>query len=147
MRVADFVSAAFDGAIDSPWVRLKGGLVLGSDAFVGRIREWVSKKGGAEEVRWTSRMENPQARMTAAQALAGRQAERCWAVWVRIVLGGERRIDVARAYGYRDGSAITQILRRLEQSVSEDKALAARMRGLRRKWKRDENGLSPRDGG
>lgn len=140
-----FVSDVFDRTIENPWERLKGGLALGSEAFVERVREWVRKKGGAEEVRWTSRMEDGDARITAAQGLAEEQDERCWAVWVRVALGGERRIDVARAYGYRDGSAITQILKRLEQSAQRDERLVARMHGLRRAWEGKWAADSPRD--
>ena len=51
---------------------------------------------------------------------------------MRVVLGGERRIDVARAYGYSDGSAITQLLKRVEQFAKEDTVLALQMKELRR---------------
>ena len=39
----------------------------------------------------------------------------------------ERRIDIARAYGYEDGSAITQRLKRLENEDRSKPALAGRM--------------------
>jgi REP element-mobilizing transposase RayT len=125
-----FVKDAFESAVEDPWARLQGGLVLGSEAFVERVRDWVGKKSGREEVRWVSQEENPQQRRVAAQALAVRQKKRCWAVWVRVVLGGERRSDVARSYGYRGVSAITQILKRLPDSDIGNKAVAARMNAL-----------------
>ncbi len=130
---------AFEQPVESPWERLQGGLVLGGEAFVERVRRWMEKKPGREEVGWVSRMEDVRARRKVAEALAKRQEERCWEVWVRVVLGGERRIDVARAYGYRDGSAVTQILKRLEQSALSGPALSARMKALRAEH---ERGLS-----
>lgn len=57
--------------------------------------------------------------------------QRCWEEWVRVVLGGEWRIDVAQAYGYRDGRAITPMLKRLEQSAQADAGLESRMKILR----------------
>jgi len=51
-------------------------------------------------------------------------------------LGGERRIDLAREYGYKDGSAITQMLKRLELAVPADAALRARRRALEAVCKR-----------
>ena len=44
--------------------------------------------------------------------------------------GGERRIDVARACGYQDGSAITHILKRLQTEAMTKPASAARMSRL-----------------
>jgi hypothetical protein len=44
---------------------------------------------------------------------------------VRVSLGGERRIDIARAYGYKDESAITQILKRLERCSQAEPAVRA----------------------
>ena len=42
----------------------------------------------------------------------------------------ERRIDAARAHGYKDGSAITQILKRLQKETKSKPALARRMSRL-----------------
>jgi len=41
--------------------------------------------------------------------------------------GGERRIDIARARGYGDGSAITQILKRLRNRVEANPAISRRL--------------------
>ena len=46
-------------------------------------------------------------------------------------LGGERRIDVARACRYKDGSAITHILKRLQTEARSKPATAKRMARLR----------------
>jgi hypothetical protein len=44
-----------------------------------------------------------------------------------VYLGGERRIDVARASGYKDGSAITQFLKRLRNEAQSKPSIATRM--------------------
>jgi len=51
-------------------------------------------------------------------------------VWARVCLGGERRIDVARSFGYKDGSAITQMLKRLENKLPHRPALTERISTL-----------------
>jgi len=131
-----FVKDAFESAVEDPWARLQGGLVLGSEAFVEQVRARMSRKSGREEVRWVSRVEDPRVRRSAAYELAIRQEERSWAVWVRVVLGGERRSDVARSYGYRSVSAITQILKRLPHSTMGNKAVAARRNTLETELKK-----------
>jgi hypothetical protein len=54
-----------------------------------------------------ARVERGNRLVDAASLLAGKRLERPWQLWVRVHLGGERRIDIARACGYKDGSAIT----------------------------------------
>ena len=51
-------------------------------------------------------------RSTADGVLACKQPDLPWQVWIRVNLGRERRIDVAQSFGYKDGSAITQMLKR-----------------------------------
>jgi 3-methyladenine DNA glycosylase AlkC len=50
---------------------------------------------------------------------------------MRVRLGGERRIDLARECGYRDGSASTQILKRLERAALSDSAIRKRFSALK----------------
>jgi hypothetical protein len=99
---------AFGKRVASPLQELRGGLALGNDGFQKRVDSLLRKKAGGEELKWLARAERRNARSMAAGTLAARQPERPWQVWVRVHLGGERRIDIARAYGYKDGSAITQ---------------------------------------
>jgi REP element-mobilizing transposase RayT len=129
---ARFIEDAFGSVVDSPWDQLIGGLALGSANFVRRIQKLASAKGGREEVRWVSRAENPGKRQAAALALAKQQPEQPWQIWVRVVLGGERRIDVALEYGYADGSGVTQALKRLEAAASQTPVLQARMSRIRK---------------
>jgi hypothetical protein len=121
---------AFGKRVASPLEELRGGLALGNDAFQKRVDSLLRKKAGGEELKWLARAERRNARSMAAGTLAARQPERPWQVWVRVHLGGERRIDIARAYGYKDGSAITQMLKRLQQEAGSKSAMAQRMSRL-----------------
>ena len=133
---ARFVAGAFGAVLDSPWERLRFGLVLGGETFSERAKQMLKAKPGAEELRWVRRSDSGEARSVAARALAQREEERRWQVWVRVNLGGERRIDIAREYGYKDGSAITQILKRLELTMQLEPALRARAESLKAKHER-----------
>ena len=42
---------------------------------------------------------------------------------MRVILGGERRVDVGEALGYKDGSAITQVIKRLQARAAIDRRL------------------------
>ena len=52
-------------------------------------------------------------------------------VWLRVHILGERRVAVARQLGYSDGSAITQILKRLESHARHDRPLAKKLAAYR----------------
>jgi len=127
------MGGAFGRPVASPWEELRGGLALGNAAFQKRVDSLLRKKKGRDELRWVGRAERGNRRIAAAGVLAGKQPERPWQVWVRVNLGGERRINVARAYGYKDGSAITQILKRLQAQARSEPALARRMSRLKGK--------------
>jgi hypothetical protein len=124
------INDAFGKTVANPWEQLRGGLALGDREFQKRIDSLLSKKAGQEELKWAARLERGSQRTTATRALAAKQPGRPWQVWVRVRLGAERRIDIARAYGYKDGSAITQILKRLQQDAGSNPATAQRMSRL-----------------
>ena len=84
-----------------------------------RAANTVRAKSGAEEIAWMARAENGSARRSAARIQAGQQAERCWKAWVLARLGGERNVNIAHELGYKDGSAITNLLNRLENPISK----------------------------
>jgi putative transposase len=132
-----FVDDAFEHGVDDPWAQLQRGLVLGGEKLLERVERYLEGQSGQEEVRWVARTEETPERISAAQSLADQQADRVWQVWVRVCLGGERRIDVARAYAYKDGSAVTQILKRLEAKSAAQPAIAQQMAELRRLFSSD----------
>jgi REP element-mobilizing transposase RayT len=129
-RYRRFVDDAFGTVIDNPWTDLRMGLALAGEELLARVRNILEAKLGQEEVRWVARAERGEHRVAAAQALAEAETERRWQVWIRVRLGSERRIDVARAYGYKDGSAISQIIKRLEAEAAVRRELAARIARL-----------------
>jgi REP element-mobilizing transposase RayT len=123
---------AFGKMAESPWENLRWGLALGNTALQKRVASLLRKKKGTEELRWAAHQERDGARIEAARKLAAKESEVSWKVWIRVHLGGERRIDVARAFGYKDGSAITQIIKRLRKRKESNEAIAAQMARLQR---------------
>ena len=71
----------------------------------------------------------------AAGKLAEDQSEVHWKVWLRVFLGGERRIDVAHSLGYKDGSTVTQILKRLESKLEGQPSFTRHSVSLQSKFK------------
>jgi len=90
------------------------------------IRAENARIDPSNHLKWMARADREGERSQAAAILADKQPERRWQVWVRVHLGGERRIDIARAFGYKDGSAITHILNRLQTEARSKPATARR---------------------
>ena len=59
--------------------------------------------------------------------LGGREPDRRVAIWLRVRVGGERMTEVARQYGYGDGSGVHRVVKRLEKEARSDRALSAHM--------------------
>lgn len=78
-----------------------------------------------------------------AALLAARQPERPIQAWIRIHLGDERMIDIARAWAYGDGSAITQILKRLEKRAESNLAISRRLSRIEAEFNRTMSCVDP----
>jgi hypothetical protein len=87
------------------------------------------KKGG-EEWRWTREQEQGAMRAKLMGLLETEEDERV-RIWGRIRLGRERGVDVGREMGYRNGSGVGQVVKRLEQESGRDKKLKAKLERLR----------------
>ncbi|HUJ09265.1 MAG TPA: transposase [Verrucomicrobiae bacterium] len=124
------VALAFGKPVDTPWEQLQGGLVLGGQGLLGRVHRTLGRGRDLEGARWAVQQSAGKIREQ-VQRLVKDEADDRVKIWARIRLGGERGIDVARAYGYRDGAGVTQVVRRLEQAAKSDKRLLRRLRGLR----------------
>jgi putative transposase len=125
-----FMRLSLEEPVQAPWKELRAGLVLGGEEFANRIADIIGGKKGQEELYWTRR-ERGDGLRAQAKVLADGESDKRLQIWLRVRMGRERMIDVARAYGYRDGSAVLQIVKRLEGRASRD-------RGLQRKihrWK------------
>jgi putative transposase len=126
-----FVEQAFGQILETPWGRPRFGLVLGGPALVERVRKLLAAKPRRKASRRAARAAGGDAFRAAAGALAREEKDWRWQIWIRIRLGGERRVDVAREYGYSDGSAVTHILTRLEGAAHSNPAVGKRLSALR----------------
>ena len=52
-------------------------------------------------------------------------------MWARVRLGGERMIGVAREFGYRDGSGLTHLLKKVDTQAVENKRLRRKLDELK----------------
>jgi hypothetical protein len=105
-------------------------LVLGGEELLGRVEAMLGGKKGGEEWRWTREQEQGAMRAKLMGLLETEEDERV-RIWGRIRLGGERGVDVGRELGYRNGSGVGQVVKRLEQESGRDKKLKAKLERLR----------------
>ena len=80
-----------------------------------------------EEVRWREREGKRNAGSGEAARGPGERLAATNLGWVRVPRGGERGREVAKAFGYRDGSGVTQVVKRPEAAATRDKARRRRM--------------------
>jgi REP element-mobilizing transposase RayT len=126
-RLAGFFAA---GTVGSPWERLRGGLVLGGETLWQQARGLVAEKAGQDESRWTQTVEREQVRQR-VEALVAQEAEERIKVWLLARVAGEPNAAVGRRFGYRDGSGVAHVLRRLDEAAKTNSALAERLQRLR----------------
>ena len=123
------VDQMFGQVASSPWADLRQGLVLGGETLWRKARQLLAQRQGQEEIRWQRRAEAEEISELIA-SLAGRQADRRVAIWLRVRLGGERMTQVAKQYGYRDGSGVHQVVKRLEEKAQSDRGLSGHLQAL-----------------
>ncbi len=121
---------AFGQAVKNPWERLQRGLVLGGEELAARARRLMEQKGGLEEARWTESEAVAAVRKRVVEFVGTESDERV-KMWARVRLGNERGVAVAREYGYRDGSGVTQVIKRLEAAAQRDEPLGKKLARLR----------------
>lgn len=123
------IAQVFGKPVDNPWDQLRGGLVLGSERLWCRVKQLLAGKDGHDERRWHQR-ESWQEQRQRLQVKLADEADPRVRIWARVRAGGERRVDVARECGYRDGSAVTHLIKRLDTAAIRDRKLAQRLRNL-----------------
>jgi putative transposase len=116
----------FEGAVENPWDKLVGGLVLGGDRLLAKANAQLRRKAATDEAHWLERRQYSERRESLGEVLDGETDERI-KIWARVRLGGERGVAVAREHGYQDGSAVGQVVRRLEQRSIEDATLREKL--------------------
>jgi len=127
-----FVRHAFETAVENPWVSLRQGIVLGSDALQRKAQTLLRQKEGRDERRLVQGQTAKEIQARLRQLLADEKDERI-RIWARVRLGSERGVDVGREYGYKDGSGVTQLIKRLENEITDDKRLRAKLDALQQK--------------
>jgi len=111
----------------TPWTNLRGGLVLGGKALWDKTKTVLAGKGGQEEIPW-SRGQDRKEQKGVWQKKINAEPDPRWKVWLRVRALGERKADVARELGYRDGSSVLQIIKRLEKRAQENETWAQKMK-------------------
>jgi REP element-mobilizing transposase RayT len=126
-----FIQVAFDQAVERPWDKLKGGLVLGSEKLWEKAKEMVGRNAAQGSVRWVNQAGLKAKRQKVAK-LAAEETDERMKIWMRVELGGEKMAALGRELGYRDGSGVHRVVQRLNQRATRDKKLQNRMLQLRR---------------
>ncbi|MCU0876063.1 MAG: hypothetical protein MUE50_27385 [Pirellulaceae bacterium] len=105
--------------IPSPWDDLRHGLVLGGESLWNRARELLDQAEGHEEmIRWRRRADGDEVSRLVA-ALVAQEADRRVALWLRVRVGGQRMTELAKEYGYRDGSGVHRVVHRLAHRLQQ----------------------------
>jgi len=125
----EFIQDGFENGTRDIFADLYRGLILGSEAMRNRVLERLEEKPGQDEQKPRHPIRHDRA-VGAVTALAAKEDDVRWKAWLRVYHGGERKTDVARSLGYRDGSAITHLLKRFEKCLSGDKALQGKAAAL-----------------
>jgi len=133
-RYRQEVAELFEKPVANPWEQMRGGLVLGTEELWKRVKRLVEGKAGGEELRWQARQGAKEWQTRVRGLLVGETDDRV-VIWARVRLGGERGVDVAREYGYRDGAGVSLLVKRLESAAQRDRKLGAKLATLKAKCK------------
>ena len=120
----------FEQAMENPWEQLVGSLVLGTDKLLAKVNAQLRTKHVQVAADWVQRREDSLLREKLGAVLQAEPDERV-KIWARLRLAGERGSAVAREYGYRDGSGVGHVMRRLERRSLQDRALRAKLMRLK----------------
>jgi hypothetical protein len=109
---------------------LRGGLVLGGDDLWTRAKDMIAKSAGQQEIQWSRHARRAEL-STLIEQLVKDEPDVRLQIWLRVRLGGERLVDVAESFGYSNGSAVHQVIQRLEKKCHQDRALAQKLAVLK----------------
>ncbi len=98
----------------------------------------MGRKEGDEEIRWHARVE-AEDMADRVRALIVDEPDRRAQIWARLVLGGESNVDIGREFGYRNGSGVLQVVKRLVRVARDGQALARKLDKLRKDLSSVEN--------
>ncbi len=126
------IAQMFGRVIPSPWEDIRHGLVLGGEALWDKACRVLAKSEGDEEIRWRRRAERDQVSQVIEQLVELEQDRRV-RIWLRVRLGGQRMSEIAKEYGYSDGSGVHQVVKRLEAKAGKDRELLGYLEALAEK--------------
>jgi REP element-mobilizing transposase RayT len=121
----------FTEAVESPWTELRSGLVLGGEELLGKARSLIGQKKGHDEARWTVAEEATVLRDRVRELVKDEPDE--VKIWARVHLGRERRVKVAKEFGYKDGSGLTHLLKVVERQTAQDETRQKKLSALKLK--------------
>ncbi len=125
------IAAAFAaGRLKSPWEQVRGGLVLGGDELRRRVAQVIGRKSGLEEAAWT-KAENQQRAQERLNELLAMEADDRVQLWALVRLTNRRQAELARVYGYRDGSGVAYAIRSVEAESARNEQTAAKLSRLK----------------
>ena len=116
----------FAGNVENPWDELIGGLILGGDKLLAKVQRHLAAATKPEEIRWLQQREQPDLRKR-LESMLENEPDRRIKIWARVRLGGERNVAIAREIGYRGGSSVGQIIRRVDQRAVKNKRLRQKL--------------------
>jgi hypothetical protein len=87
----------------------------------------VAQSPGDEGIRWSRRV-GSEAVGRRIDRLVADQADPGIAMWLKVRHGARRMTEVAKEYGYRDGSGVHRVIQRLEARANSDRQLACHPR-------------------
>jgi putative transposase len=117
-------------AVDSPWGRMRGGLVLGGEGLWERAQQLIAGKDGLEEAVWSKNADMERVGQRVNQ-LTEQERDDGIKMWAQVKLAGKRKSELARQYGYRDGSGVAYAVRQLEARARDDQRLARKLSKLK----------------
>jgi REP element-mobilizing transposase RayT len=120
-----------EGTVEDPWENLTGQLILGGEEFMETIAKLVTGKKRGTEQQWGEH-HDLQRRQQVVKKWVEQENDWRWQIWLRIKLGRERPIDIAREMDYRDGGSVLQVIKRLEKKESNRLKLQKYKQGLSR---------------
>ncbi len=104
------IARMFGRVVPSRWEDLRHGLVLGGEALWDQACPILEKSEGKEQIRQRRRAERDRVSRKIGK-LVEQGPDRRVRIGLRVRLAGQRMTEIAKEYGYGDGSSVHQVAR------------------------------------
>jgi REP element-mobilizing transposase RayT len=125
------LAACFGQVVERPLDEAKGGLVLGDESLWKKVKQAISGRAKAGDLRWLRRADGAAVERRVAELIEC-EPDRRIQIWARVRIAGERLTKLADELGYADGSGVHQTARRLEAAAQADPELLRPMDRLKK---------------